>query len=47
MKVGQHCTDTLVILDGQVQVYGLNDRETLGILTSGSHYSNDLADDSD
>ena len=45
LKVGQHCTDTLIILDGQVQVYGLNDRETLGVLSSGSHYSNDLAGD--
>ena len=26
-------------------MYGLNDRETLGILSSGSHYSNDLAGD--
>ena len=26
-------------------MYGLNDRETLGLLSSGSHYSNDLAGD--
>lgn len=45
LKVGQHCTDTLIILDGQVQAYGINDRETLGILHAGSHYSNDLAGD--
>ena len=45
LKVGQHCSDTLVILDGQVSVLGLNDRETIGVLTSGSHYSNSLACD--
>ena len=28
-----------------MQVYGLNKGETLGILSSGSHYSNDLAGD--
>jgi len=45
LKVGQHCSDTLVILDGQVSVLGLKERETIGVLTSGSHYSNNLAGD--
>ena len=26
-------------------MYSLNDRETLGVLSAGSHYSNDLAGD--
>lgn len=26
-------------------MFGLNDRETLGLLSSGSHYANDLAGD--
>ena len=45
MKVGQHTTDTFIFLDGHVQVYGMFGNESLGILSTGSHFGNDLAGD--
>ena len=42
--MGQHNTDTLLILDGTVQVYGLYNNEMIGVMSAGSHFGNDLSD---
>ena len=45
IKIGQHNTDTLIFLDGHVQAYGLFGNESLGIISAGSHFGNDLSSD--
>ena len=45
IKIGQHNTDTLIFLDGHVQAYGLFGNESLGIISAGSHFGNDLSND--
>jgi len=42
-KIGEMGSDTFIILDGEVTMYGI-DNECLGVLKSGSHISNILRD---
>ena len=41
VKVGSWGSNTYIIMDGEAAMYGINN-ELLGIMKSGSHFSNDL-----
>ncbi len=43
IKIGQHTTDMMVILDGEANVFGVHKNEFLGTLPCGFHYGNDLS----
>jgi len=45
VKVGELTDETLILLEGQLRVYGLSDDELLGVLTQGSHFGLDLSND--
>jgi hypothetical protein len=45
VKVGELTDETLILLEGQMRVYGLADDELLGVLTQGSHFGLDLSND--
>ena len=45
VKVGEFTDDTLILLEGQLRVYGLADNQLIGILTRGSHFGLDLSND--
>jgi len=44
IKIGQLITETYILLEGEVRVYGYNNNELLGVLTKGSHFGLDLSD---
>ena len=43
--MGELTDETLILLEGQLRVYGLDDDELLGVLTQGSHFGLDLSID--
>ena len=42
VKIGQYTTDTIIILEGHVKVYGHFRNQLFGILSNGSHFGLDL-----
>jgi hypothetical protein len=45
VKVGQLSTQTIILLEGNLRIYGLYNNELLGYLTAGSHFGLDLSSD--
>ncbi len=44
MKVGQKFTDSILILEGMVNVCSFNNQENLGLLGPGDFYGTDISD---
>ena len=42
VKVGQLTTETYILLEGELRIYGLYNNELLGVMTRGSHFGLDL-----
>lgn len=43
VKVGQLVTETYILLEGELRIYGLHNDELLGVMTIGSHFGIDLS----